>query len=48
MGRFARSAARRIKRAPIAKPRMKAESMISNEWVALPMTRESMRIQPIS
>lgn len=32
---------------PSASPRMNAESMISNECVALPITSESMRIQPI-
>ena len=43
-----RSALPRIQRAPRARPRMKAESMISKEWVAVPRTRESIRIQAIS
>ncbi len=34
--------------APIASPRMNADSINSNECVALPRTSESMRIHPIS
>ena len=43
-----RSARRRIQNAPSASPRMNAESINSNECVALPWTSDSMRIQAIS
>src|SRR3954462_6579198 len=42
------SATRLMNKAPNASPRMKADSMISNECVALPLTIESMRVQAIS
>jgi hypothetical protein len=47
-GRRKRSAWRRTQNAPSAMPRMNAESMISNECVALPRTSDSMRIHAIS
>ena len=47
-GSASRSARERIHQAPSARPRMKAESISSNECVALPSTSASIRIQSIS
>ena len=47
-GSRSRSARPRIQKAPSARPRMNADSMSSNECVALPSTSESIRIQAIS
>jgi hypothetical protein len=42
------SARLRTKSEPSARPRMNAESISSNECVALPSTNDSIRIQAIS
>ena len=47
-GCASRSARPRIHHAPSARPRMNAESISSNECVALPTTSDSMRIHAIS